>query len=259
MIIPPPRAATASPSGAARVSGRAVLLCVLAGLSACGPATGDFGRPKPSVVHDALMPAAGDALARQRGEPVSAYRLTDNEREMRDLAWAVVMPPLAEQRRDRVLVELRRTRILPADRARLDKASYVEALIATSYRSSAARYAKLIDDVVNDTSRVEPFFEQASLVYDDDRARERALGHALEVRPDERENALARIDENRLLIAWVRDSFEERLAAYRYALDRLVIETPDRASIEAARAIEAFAAVLRSLRPLGPIRGVFKG
>ncbi len=243
----------------ARCVARAFAVLGCAALVGCGPAVGDFGRPKPSVVHDALMPRLGDVLARERGEPVSAYRLTDHEVEMRNLAWGVVMPPLEGQRRDRVLAELRRTRILPADRARLDKASYVQALLATDYRSSAARYAKLTDDVVDDTLRVGPFFEAAWRVTEDDRARVRALDHAFGVRADERENALARIDENGLLIAWARESFDERLAAYRYALDRLVMETPDRASIEAAQAIEALAAVLGSLRPLGPRRGVFKG
>ena len=60
------------------------------------------------------------------------------------------------------------------------------------------------------------------------------------------------------MIAWVRDSFEDRLVAYRYALDRLMLETPDRASIEVEAAINAYAAVLGSLRPFGPPRGVFK-
>ncbi|MFC3691954.1 hypothetical protein [Chenggangzhangella methanolivorans] len=234
----------------------AVLLAPLA-LAACAE-TGDFGRPKPNVLNDAVYPAMGAALAYQRDEPVSAYRLTDNEREMRDFGWGIVMPPLEGQRRDRILTELRRTRILPADRARLDRASYVRTLIATDYRSSRARYAKLKDDVVNDTLRVEPFFAAASRVARDDRARARALADVPEVTPAERENATARIDENGMMIAWARESLDERLDSYRYALDRLMLETPDPYSNEVASAIDAFAAVLASLRPLGPARGIFK-
>jgi hypothetical protein len=230
----------------------------MSGLGACAP-TGDLGRPRPSVVHETIMPAAGAALARQRGEPVSAYPLTDDEQEMRALGWAVVMPPLQEQWRDRALVELRRTRILPASRARLDRASYADTLLRTPYRSSAARYARLKDDVEADTLRVEPFFQAASRVAEGDRARDGVAARLADLRPDESADVNARVEENGLMIAWVRQSFEERLAAYRYALERLMLATPDRASAEVEAALDAFEAVLRSLRPLGPRRGVFKG
>ena len=220
--------------------------------------TGDFGRPKSNVVDDAILPAAGDALAYARREPVSAYRLTDDEREMRSLAWAIVTPPLEGQRRDRILTELRRTRILPAERARVDATSYVETLIATDFRSSAARYTRLKEDVLADTARIEPFFAAASDVADGDDVRGAALGRVPEVSANERANALARIEENGLLIAWARDSFEERLVSYRYALDRLILETPDPMAAEVRGTIGTFAAVLRSLRPLGAPEGVFK-
>ncbi len=260
MSAAPALAAADPPPGAGRRAALAGLAAFLvAPLAGCGPATGDFGRPVPNVIHDELMPAAGDALARARREPVSAYPLTDDERLLRDLGWAVVMPPLEAQRRQRALAELRRTRILPVDRRRFDKASYVKTLLAEPYRSSAARYARLKDDVVADTLRIDPFFQVAARVAAADRARGRALGLAPEVQPAEQSNALARIEENGLFIAWVRESFDERLVSYRYALDRLILATPDRASIEVAGAIDAFEDVLASLRPLGAPRGVFKG
>lgn len=250
-------------AGAARAPGSGRLrLCVpgalALGLCACAQ-TGDFGRRQPGVFHDALMPAVGSELAYARDEPVSGFRMTDDEHEMRDLAWGVVMPPLDNRYRDRLLAELRRTRILPANRARLDRTSYVRALIATDYRSSVARYARLKEDVLADIDRIEPFFASAAKVDRDDRARRRAVAGVPDVTPAERENALARIDENGLMIAWTRESFDERLASYRFALDRLVLETPDRASVEVAAALDAYAAVLASLRPLGPPKGVFKG
>ncbi|RXF73037.1 hypothetical protein EK403_12130 [Hansschlegelia zhihuaiae] len=228
-----------------------------AALAGCAQ-TGDFGRPQPNVVNDALMPATGAALAYARNEPVSSFRLTDEEREMRDLAWAIVTPPLSEQVRGRMLAELRRTRILPAARARLDPASYVRALISIDFRSSAARYARLKEDVRADTYRIEPFFAAASDVAEGDRVRARALTRVPDVTEAERADALARIEENALMIGWVRESFEERLVSYRFALDRLILETPDPYAVEVSRAIDAFAAVLGSLRPLGAPRGVFK-
>ncbi|GLK76456.1 hypothetical protein GCM10008171_17100 [Methylopila jiangsuensis] len=245
---------------AATPGARAALVLLACGaLAACAPPTGDFGRAEPSVVHDRLMPAFGREAARQRGEPVSYYRMTDAERTMRNIGWGVVMPPLPEQWRERTLVELRRTRVLPAERARVHKESYVRTLLAIDYRSSGARYARLIDDVRADTDRIEPFFAAAAKVAEDDRVRARTANRVPELTPDEAANVDGRIAENGLMIAWVRQSFEERLIAYRYALDRLVLETPDRKALEAEEAIATFASVLASLRPLGPAKGVFKG
>lgn len=251
--------AAASPSADRRRRIGLLAACAAAlSLSACTQ-TGDFGRKRPNVINDTLLPLAGTASAYARSEPVSLYRMTDSENEMRDLAWGVVMPPLENQWRERVFAELKRTRILPANRFRIDKSFYVKALLSTDFRSSRARYDRLIEDVVADTHRIEPFFAMASNVDRDDRVREKALAVVPEVTLRERENALARIEENGMMIAWVRVSFEERLLAYRYALDRLVLETPDRASVEAEAAIRAFEAVLASLQPLGPKSGVFKG
>jgi hypothetical protein len=233
--------------------------CLLAcALTACAQ-TGDFGRPARGVVNDEILPYVGRELARGRGESVSDYRMTDDERELRDRAWAVVMPPHEAQYINLVLAELRRTRILPVRRLRADKAAYVETLIGEPYRSSRARYMRLINDIDIDVSRIEPIQQVAARVARDDRARARAVERVPDVTPAERQDALARIDENGLLVAWVRESFDERLDSYRYALDRLVLETPDRMAILAEDAIARLAAVMASIRPLGPPRGVFKG
>jgi hypothetical protein len=261
-VSAPPALAARARRGAAgrsiRLTRALAVSAALAGLLAGCARTGDFGRPEPNLVNDALLPAAGAALAYVRDEPVSSFRLTDDEREMRDLAWGVVTPPLARQRRDRLLAELRRTRILPAERARLDTTSYVRALLSERYRSSGARYARLEEDVWADARRVEPFFAAAARVAEGDRVRERALSRVPAVTPAEQADALARIEENGLMIAWTRESFDERLASYRYALDRLILATPDPAAVEVAAAIDALAATLASLRPLGAPDGVFK-
>ncbi|WP_020180480.1 hypothetical protein [Methylopila sp. M107] len=257
-MTPPAAPAAFAPSATAgRFTRLAGAFCLAGAMAACSQ-TGDFGRKNPNVVNDSVLPAVGTALAYTRAEPVSPFRGTDNEETMRDRAWAVVMPPLEAQLRGRILAELMRTRVLPTGAIRLEKENYVQTLLSVDYRSSAARYDQLLDNVVEDTARIEPFFASAHRVDVDDRARRRTLDRAPEVTPDERAAALARIEENGVMIAWTRASFEDRLIAYRYALDRLMIETPDPKADEVAAAIAAFEMVLRSLRPLGPQRGVFK-
>ena len=45
--------------------------------------------------------------------------------------------------------------------------------------------------------------------------------------PQERADALARMDENALIIQWVEQCLQRRISSYRWALERLVVHTPD--------------------------------
>jgi hypothetical protein len=47
------------------------------------------------------------------------------------------------------------------------------------------------------------------------------------VSPPERFNALARVSENNLTIAWVEQSLAQRCASYRFALNRLAVSEPE--------------------------------
>ncbi|MDN3719741.1 hypothetical protein QW131_12595 [Roseibium salinum] len=58
----------------------AMVLVAATALSACTRPTGDFGRAKPSVIHDDLMPAVGNEAARLRGDPVSKFNYTNDEK-----------------------------------------------------------------------------------------------------------------------------------------------------------------------------------
>jgi hypothetical protein len=48
-----------------------------------------------------------------------------------------------------------------------------------------------------------------------------------DIPPPVRFNALARIAENNLTIAWVEASLAQRCASYRFALNRLVVSEPE--------------------------------
>ena len=53
--------------------------------------------------------------------------------------------------------------------------------------------------------------------------------------PAERVNAAARIGENSLTIAWVRNSLDQRCAGYRFALNRLAVAEPEFVAADADR------------------------
>ena len=60
-----------------------------------------------------------------------------------------------------------------------------------------------------------------------DRKRNASLKLVSELSPRERDDAVARMEENALIVQWVQQCLERRISSYRWALERLVIQAPD--------------------------------
>jgi hypothetical protein len=219
-------------------------------LSACAPLTqGDFERPRPSVFNDDFLPIVGSVAAGVRDEPRSDFEYTDAERQLRSRSWALLMPQQQDQHFQRWLAEMRRTRMISVEKTVPSRSDYVKELLSQNYRSSGARFARLEMDIRNDRVRFPPFITIANTVAEYDRVRERSMNRTADLTPEERENALGRIEENKLLIWTVQKSMRERAGIYRYALERLVIETPDDAAIGAEHELLALETDLGALGP----------
>ncbi len=201
---------------------------------------GDFDRPNRSYFHDSLLPVVGAYAAQRRGEPVSDAPLTDDERTLRDLAYAIIAPPVTRQKWLVTVTDLRQSRVLPNNQPPFEIEKYASSLLDVPYRSATARYSRLIDDIRADSVRVTPFFNVAKRVMDMDAARERSLSGFVALSAYEREMAMARIAENRMLIGWVFRRLGERVRGYRFALERLFIKTPAPAAVEAERALRMY-------------------
>jgi hypothetical protein len=202
---------------------RHVLALVGAALLA-GCANGDFQEVRPTLVRDDIHDWVGrDAIIGQPTSP-SRYSLTDDERALRDLAYPLIEPPYDRHQWYSVAGEYG---VIGAEhRGAFDRAAYWNHLVAVRYRSPAARYAQLTDDIRNDVTRLPQFFETAARVLDIDAKRRKSLAFVSRLAPEERENALRRIRENAAIVALVRGSLAERVAGYSFALERLVIQTP---------------------------------
>lgn len=222
-----------SPPRFCRPLGYTIGVLGLALLTGC--ANGDFGRIKPSLVIDDMHAWIGTEATGSVGAPASRFGLTDDERELRDLAYPLIEPPFDRQRWYSILGEYGATRVFRAGVH--DQTAYSRELMWKHYRSPAGRYARLIEDIRNDTTRIGPFFRIASRVADMDRKRQQSLAYVSDLDEEERSNALARVAENYLVIEWVHRSLNERAAGYRYALERLVIAYPSPMAVDAERAL----------------------
>jgi len=211
-----------------------VAVFALVALSGCS-SIGDFGRLSDPLVTDDIHAWVGEEAAARAGAPISAYNLTDDERTLRDLAFPLIEPSYDRQRWDAVVYENGTKKSFQRELWAFDQTAYYRHLQGELLRSSAARYNQLIDDIRNDIVRIEPFFMSARNVVDLDRRRQASMEHIASLSPAERVNAVARIGENSLVIAWVRNSLDQRCASYRFALEHLAVAEPLPAAADADR------------------------
>ena len=65
----------------------------------------------------------------------------------------------------------------------------------------------------------------------------RVSAYVSSVTKEDRANALRRIAENRAIVQWVENALQERAAAYKIALERMVVTAPSPVAVEAERAL----------------------
>ena len=211
-----------------------VLGAALIVLAGCGT-QGDFQEVSPAAsradMHDWL---SLDAIAGKPTSP-SDFPMTEDERAMRDLAYPLIEQPYNRQKFYSVAGEYG---VIGADhRGAFDPTAYTTHLFGDERRTSASRYEVLTDDIRNDTTRLPQFFETAARVLDVDAKRRKSLFYVSSLSQHERDNALRRVDENATIVAMVRKSLDQRVAAYRFALERLVVMTPSPQAVQVERAL----------------------
>jgi hypothetical protein len=221
-------------------------LAALVLLAGCGTKNGDFGEVRSTVVRDDMHDwHSNDALAGRQTLP-SSFRLTDDERQLRDLAYPLIEAPYDRQQWYSAFGEYNVTVSDP--RVGFDRAEYARRLLTSRYRTPLAQYSKVTDDIRNDITRLPQFFETAARVLDIDEKRRKSLAYISDIHPKERDNALRRIRENVSLVSLVRTKLAQRVTAYRFALERLVVMTPSAQAVDVERSINQLQAQIEYYR-----------
>ena len=219
----------------------AVLLALLAAsLAACSG--GDFGRTRESMRSDDMHRWLGAEVTASVGLRPSQFQLTDEERQLRDLAYPLIEPPLSRPAWKSVFGDYKALPSPWRQKIVFDRTMYGRTLIDEPHRSHSSRYAQLIEDVRNDITRFEPFFASAIRVIDLDKKRNASMARVSSLSPKEKEDAIERMQENSLIIQWVQQCLEQRVSSYRWGLERLVIQAPDGMAADADRLIGELAA-----------------
>ena len=218
------------------------LTLLLAGITLGACSGGDFGRTREDFRSDDMHRWLGAEATSSIGLPSSQFQLTDNERQLRDLAYPLIEPPHSRPAWKSVFGDYQPLPSPWRQAPVFDRTAYGRALIDEPHRSHSSRYSNLIDDVRGDITRFEPFFASAVKVLDLDRKRNASLSRVSELSPRERDDAVARMRENTLIVQWVQQCLERRVSSYRWALERLVIQAPDGMAADADRLIGELAA-----------------
>jgi hypothetical protein len=209
-------------------------------LGACSG--GDFGRTRQDMRSDDMHRWLGAEVTSSVGARPSQFQLTDEERQLRDLAYPMIEPPLSRPAWKSVFGDYKALPSPWRQNVVFDRTMYGRTLIDEPHRSHSSRYAQLIGDVRNDITRFEPFFASAIRVIDLDRKRDASMARVSELSPREKADAVARMQENSLIIQWVQQCLEQRVSSYRWALERLVIQAPDGMAADVDRLIGELAA-----------------
>jgi hypothetical protein len=209
-------------------------------LGACSG--GDFGRTREDFRSDDMHRWIGLEATSSVGLRPSQYQLTDNERQLRDRAFPLIEPPHSRPAWKSVFGDYLPLPSPWRQAPLFDRTAYGRTLIDEPHRSHSSRYAQLIEDVRDDITRFELFYASAIKVLDLDRRRNASLSRVSELSPRERADAVARMQENSLIVQWVQQCLERRVASYRWAVERLVLQAPDTMAADADRLITELAA-----------------
>jgi hypothetical protein len=218
----------------------ALLISLAATLGACSG--GDFGRTREDMRSADMHRWLGLEATSSTGLRPSQFQLTDNERQLRDLAYPLIEPPHSRPAWKSVFGDYTPIASPWRQAPLFDRTAYGRMLIDEPHRSHASRYSQLIEDVRSDVARFEPFYASAIKVIDLDRKRDASLKYITELSPRERADAVARMQENSLIVQWVQQCLERRVSSYRWALERLVLQAPDNIAADADRLIGELAA-----------------
>src|SRR3954463_13082065 len=233
---------TSDPTGLRLRSAMTAPALLVTGALLCGCAGGDFGRTRQDFRNDDMHRWIGAEATASIGLRPSQFQLTDNERQLRDLAYPLIEPPRSRSAWKSVFGDYKSLPSPWRQAPVFDRTAYGRQLIDEPHRSHSSRYAQLMEDVRDDITRFEPFFADAVRVLELDKKRNASLVHVSELSPRERADAIARMQENSLIVQWVQQCLERRISSYHWALERLPRQAPDVMAADADRLIGELAA-----------------
>jgi hypothetical protein len=218
-------------------------------LAACAPRMGDLGRPVDRDDARWGVSVTGSFTAEGRSELATRIHYTNDELELRDRAWRFLMPEQERNYFDRMLSGYRITRHLPPWPVH-DHTAYFRTLDESLRLSASSRYLRLAEDIEADLLLIDPYRRCSARVIKADRVRIAMLSRLQDLEEQEAKDADARIAENTSVMQLTVQAWRDRTRSYRYALERLVITTPQHEAVPAERLLRQLEAQVGQIDPM---------
>lgn len=191
---------------------------------------GDFGRVKPGVLNDEIIPQTDRLMRRLGNQPVSNFNITDQEREMHDRVYRFL---IARHYVSWAFDYEQVVAVAGAFSKRPGKDDlYYRWLTNERYASSRVRYSTMADDVGADLLTLPTTFAAICAVIEIDRQRAVAAAELGSIEPPMLAQMQTRKAENDLHVGRFIAALGYRYASYSYALDQFLVETPHGEAIE---------------------------
>lgn len=185
---------------------------------------GDFGRVKPGVLNDAIIPETDRWMRRLGRQPVSNFNITDQEREMHDRVYRFL---IARHAKDWAFDTEQIVAVAGVFSKRPGRDDlYYRWLSGQRYASSRVRYNTMADDVGADLLTLPTTFAAICAVIEIDRQRAVAAVEIGDIEPPMLAEMRTRKAENDLYVGRFVVALNYRYASYGYALDHFLVETP---------------------------------
>ena len=180
--------------------------------------TGDFGRKPYSVLDDKIIPTVAKGVAQTREQPVSWFRYTEAEKNLRNEAEKLVTPYGRHVFLERSIRRVERANLVSN---RVDWNSperYTARLDREKFDSGRSRVRTIMSHMQDDGHFMLRFEKAMVKVLRADRSRAEHLRINRDYPPAERANARNRIKENRAVMAETISIMNRRIDAYDEAL-----------------------------------------
>lgn len=191
---------------------------------------GDFGRVKPGVLNDEIIPQTDRFMRWLDGQPVSNFNITDEEREMHDRVYRFL---IARHVKDWAFDYEQVIAVAGVISWRPGGEDlYYRWLSGERYASSRVRYNTIADDIGADLLTLPTTFTAICAVIEIDRQRAIAAAEIADIEPPMIAEVHTRKAENDLYVGRFVAALSYRYASYGYALDHFLVETPHGGAVE---------------------------
>lgn len=193
---------------------------------------GDFGRDRPSVYNDEILPSIRNFVAESKGKPVTKFALTDDERLLRiysrrigrDMRYPTVESYLTSTIASMGLTEMPLPHLGHELRSHENSRKPVVDVLESAKTNRYALQAEIEEDIV----LIQRMREISWRILTDDHLRSQRLAKMKTTRQSDRDNVVVRKRENRARMKYIRHVAKLRIKRYWRLIEVISIESPTR-------------------------------